>query len=177
MIGLCEKPEQLKYVLLGVELFQKKGQDFTEEISSLFVKTCIKHNEPLMAVDLFLKLNRRLAAWQTSSSIHRLIESVRSKSSSEYVTQSVNLLGVLSYKGVRLAEPTIRLVTEDASIRNDPILNTRLERIIRKHVQNPSELLDKYPVILSNQVKQTKGMLDSLDVEEVGEKEVVDKIK
>ena len=166
LIGLCEKPEQLKYIMLGLELFQKKGQDFTEEVSSLFVKSCIKHNDPLMAVNLFLKINRRISAWQTASSVHRLIESVRSKSTTEYVTQSVNLLGVLSYKGVKINEATIQLVTEDAAVRNDPILNTRMERIIRRNVANPTELLNKYPTILSNQAKQTKGMIDSLDVEE-----------
>jgi len=165
---MCTEPDHLKYALLGVEAFQQKGQDFSEEISGLFVKTCIKYNSPLTAVELFLKVNRRISAWQTPSSVHRLIESVQTQAvnKTEHTTSLVNMLGVLHYKGVRLFPSTIEVVAELAHTKNDSVLNKRMAHVIQlalveQGAAEGQQLLEKFPLLLSNQAKNTQGLIDS----------------
>lgn len=175
---MCTEKEHLKYAVLGVELFQEKGQDFSEEISALFVKTCIALEDPMAAVKLFLKLNRRIAAWQSASSVKRLVESAYAtagagasgESDADAVpltTSMVNMLGVLQYKGVVIVPETLQTVAADAAEADDPVLNKRITAVIRKayaaagQAEAGEELLKQHPVLLSNQATVTKGMIDS----------------
>lgn len=171
LFTMCEEKEHLKYAILGVELYQSKGQDFTEEISSLFVKTCIKHGDPMAAVKIFLKLNRRIAAWQSATSVKRLVEAAYATAAASSLpaptTEAVNLLGVLQYKGVHVLPETVTLVAGDAAKTNDPVLNKRMVAIIRQcyteagKTEDGEALMQQLPVLLSNQAATTKGMIDS----------------
>lgn len=177
MFGLCTEPEHLKYALLGVETFQKRGLDFSEEISGLFVKTCIKYKNPMMAVNLFLKMNRRIAAWQTPSSVHRLVESVLAEAGDDagkHTTSLVNMMGMLHYKGVRLFPATLEAVAALAHAKNDAVLNKRMALVIQLALVETGapegqQMLEKFPLLLSNQASSTKGLIDSSATE--GEEE------
>jgi hypothetical protein len=174
LFALCTEPEHLKYALLGVEAFQKKGQDFSEEISGLFVNTCLKLNDPMVAVDLFLKVNRRIAAWQTASSVQRLVASaatLESVPAAERTTKLVNMLGMLNYKGVHLLPASVETVAALAHAKNDPVLNKRMAQVIERALvaagaPEGQALLEKFPLLLSNQATKTQGLIDSGDAED-----------
>ena len=166
LFNLCTTPEHVKYAVLGVELYHENGQDYSEEISSLFVKTCIECQQPLHAVDMFLKINRRIAAWQSASSVKRLVDSVRQEQpTTTHTTKLVNLLGVLQYKGVPLHVDTITDVTKDASVVNDAVLNKRIYNIINVGCDSviATALLETHSNIVTNRVTVTAGKIDNSD--------------
>lgn len=176
MFKFCTGPEHAKYAVLGVELYQENGQDYSEEISALFVKTCIACQQPMQAVDMFLKINRRIAAWQTVASVKRLVDSVREVEPNVHTTKLVNLLGVLQYKGVTVHVDTIKDVAKDASNVNDPILNKRMYKIINDGCdsETASALFETFSNIAENRAALTGGKIDSgndIVVEETGSEE------
>lgn len=169
LFGLCRSPEHIKYAVLGVEMFQKKGQDFSEETSGLFVKTCIKLNSPMTAVDLFLKVNRRIAAWQSPSSVDRLVDSVLTETpdAGKHTTALVNMLGVLQYKGVTLSTDVVKKVAALANEKNDSVLNKRMVQVVKglRHRDSSEldEILQQNPQMVANQAEKTGGLVDSGD--------------
>jgi hypothetical protein len=70
------------YILFSTHLYQTKGQDFSEEINSLFIKAMLSstssidemHKETIvMIMSLFEKYKNRLGSWSTAKSTHTLI--------------------------------------------------------------------------------------------------------
>jgi hypothetical protein len=111
----------------------------------------------MVAVNLFLKINRRIAAWQTATSVKRLVESVYSSTAYQDnvpTTEIINMLGMLQYKGVGIFPDTLKLVASKAVILNDPILNTRLVRIIKQSANTNgdavNEILSEYTTLSVN---------------------------
>jgi hypothetical protein len=101
--------EHLKYAVLAADLYQRKGQDFSEEVNSLFVKACVQAKDPHVAVDYFFLRKKRLGAWTTVTSFNRLTEAVLESGTPG------NILGVaelLRYKGLYLNRESVELLVK-----------------------------------------------------------------
>ena len=91
----------------AVAVYQRKGQDFSEEANSHFVKACIRVNQPALAVTEFSTYKSRIGSWTTPTSLHRLIESL--ETSGETIT-IVDTLPVLIAKGVKVRKESLEIV-------------------------------------------------------------------
>jgi hypothetical protein len=103
---MCQNEEHVKYAVLATELYQEKAVDFSEELNGLFVKACIRGNNPHAAAKHFIHKKNRMGAWCTSASLNRLLEELDPKADAELIVQLVN---VLSSKGVRIDKTTALL--------------------------------------------------------------------
>jgi hypothetical protein len=55
----------------AIKVYQKKGQDFSEEVNSHYVNASIRANNFAPIVEDFLKYKHRIGAWTTPSSFHK----------------------------------------------------------------------------------------------------------
>lgn len=104
LLLLCKEPHHVKYALKGVEYFQLKGNDFSEEVCTLFVRTCVMCGNPETAANEFLKQNHRIGAWLTQASFKVLIESMREKCQAKLL---VEVLEMVVKKGFRPSQLTM----------------------------------------------------------------------
>jgi len=56
MLQKCDSPTHVKYAVKIVEYYQGRGHDFAEDINSLFVKACIKGDDPKAAANAITKV-------------------------------------------------------------------------------------------------------------------------
>lgn len=105
MLNACE-PTDAKYAGLGVDWFQEKGFDFSEELNTLFVDACVRGNMPEVAVSRFIYGKGRIGAWSTPKSLNKLFESLREKKDAQAM---VNVLETLIPKNVRINNVTVIL--------------------------------------------------------------------
>jgi len=102
----CLEPDHLKYAIKGVEMYQRKGHDFSEEINSLFIRLCIAAKNPKAAIDICSVYKYRLGAWSTPSSLGNLIESMsesmKVKGTVEDLIGLVNLITVSHAKVISI---------------------------------------------------------------------------
>ena len=97
----------LTYVKNGVELYQKKGQDFSEEVNAHFIQACLRAGNPKVASDLFSVYANRISAWSTPKTFHMLVESLISRNELESV---VKMLSIVSKKGVIASKETFDII-------------------------------------------------------------------
>jgi len=102
----CLEPDHLKYAIKGVEMYQRKGHDFSEEINSLFIRLCIAAKNPKAAIDICSVYKYRLGAWSTPTSLKNLIESMsetmKVKGTVEDLIGLVNLITVSHAKVISI---------------------------------------------------------------------------
>lgn len=96
-----EAPSDAKFAQLAADLYQRKGQDFSEEINSHYIKACIRTNTVGTAVECFGRPEHRLGAWTTVKGLVSLLESAPADVSLDSV---VSMLHVLQKKGLRMNE-------------------------------------------------------------------------
>lgn len=109
--SLCMKisdPEDVKYAKLAAELFQTKGQDFSEEINSLFINACIRGHSPGVAVEHFAVSKHRLGAWTTNTSFNRLLEALLQQDTLPESFPAV--LKILKTKGLYINDASVELL-------------------------------------------------------------------
>eukprot|EP00602_Paraphysomonas_sp_CaronLab_P004631 CAMPEP_0185017780 /NCGR_PEP_ID=MMETSP1103-20130426/676_1 /TAXON_ID=36769 /ORGANISM="Paraphysomonas bandaiensis, Strain Caron Lab Isolate" /LENGTH=194 /DNA_ID=CAMNT_0027547347 /DNA_START=198 /DNA_END=782 /DNA_ORIENTATION=- len=139
-------PEDAKYAGLAVDWFQEKGYDFTEELNSVFVKTCVQGNQPEIAVKRFVYAKGRMGSWSTASSLNYLFGSLLEKGDAESM---VNVLSTVVPKGVRPNVTTAELCLQACSqCQNRELYESALD-ICRRFVLVPSELeniTQKHPI-------------------------------
>ena len=118
LLQQCQGKDDVKYGVKMVENFQRKGQDFSEEVASHFVSMCVRGEQPMAAVKVIAKYKNRIGAWVTPKSFHNLIASALSVAPTEGedpVKELVAALEVVSRKGVRVnAEDVQELVMRSA---------------------------------------------------------------
>ena len=49
LLQKCHEPNHVRYAVLAVELYQKKGNDFAEDVNSFFIRACVNGKAPLAA--------------------------------------------------------------------------------------------------------------------------------
>ena len=108
---MCVKisdPKDVKYAKYAAELFQRKGQDFSEETNSHFVMACIRGNAPGVVVEHFSKSKHRLGAWTTNKSFNRLLEALHDQDT--LPDQFVEVLKNLRIKGLYMNDASLDLL-------------------------------------------------------------------
>lgn len=60
LLQQCESPDHIKYAVGAVNYYQEKGQDFAEDVNSLFFKACVKGENPMAAVELVLQVSMNM---------------------------------------------------------------------------------------------------------------------
>ena len=78
LLQQCQGKDDVRYGVQMVELYQRKGQDFSEEVASHFVSMTIRGEQPMVAVKALAKYKNRIGAWVTPKSFHNLVTSVLS---------------------------------------------------------------------------------------------------
>ena len=53
----CTLPNHVKYAVGAVQYYQIKGQDFSEDVNSLFIKACVAGDNPIAAAEVILKVS------------------------------------------------------------------------------------------------------------------------
>mmetsp|Transcript_18238 Transcript_18238/g.18304 ORF Transcript_18238/g.18304 Transcript_18238/m.18304 type:complete len:283 (+) Transcript_18238:87-935(+) len=149
LIQLCDSPDNIKYAILGVELYQRKGQDFSEEVNSHFIKAFLRANEPLKAVPIFLKYKNRISAWTTITSLNRLVKSL---SEHRQTIPIIEILNLLHTKNIKPNYVTIEYALQSSLLTPQLLLNnisvhTHIINIASLHLNKNevSELLSNYP--------------------------------
>ncbi len=99
----------MRYAVLGIELYQRKGYDFSEELCSHFVRACVMGKSPETAVNVFSKYKNRISAWLTATSLQSLLVSLIEQGKIEQAVQTVEMA---VRKGVRPAPDSVRLLTD-----------------------------------------------------------------
>ena len=112
LLARCQTKDHVRYAVQGVELYQRKRHDFSEEVNSHFVSACIRGESPMAAVELFLKPSYRIGAWSTLTSIGRLVDAVGEQGDAVKLKE---MLFLLADKGVKFSEDTVFKILTAAS--------------------------------------------------------------
>ena len=74
LMQMCDTPELARYSLQAVHLYQRKGQDFSEEVNSHFVRSvAIDGKQAVAAAKVMAKWKNRIGAWSTTTSLEKLL--------------------------------------------------------------------------------------------------------
>ena len=79
LLEQCKGPDELKYASHAVALYQRKGQDFSEEVNSHFISACIRGGQPVVAAAELAKYACRIGAWTTPVAFERLAASLEAQ--------------------------------------------------------------------------------------------------
>lgn len=144
MLNACEATDA-KYAGLGVDWFQEKGFDFSEELNTLFIDACIRGQKPEVAVSRFIYGKGRIGAWSTAKSLNKLFEALRDKKDAQAM---VNVLESLIPKNVRVNNVTVMLcLTTCCEVQSRPLYQ-RVVELTEGSLDGESmqELLAKHPI-------------------------------
>jgi len=90
LLQQCTEPAHGKYAVGSVDLFQKKKQDFSEEVCSHFVRAVAEDGKaPMQAARVLGRFRNRLGAWLTPNSALRLMNAL-SASEADWVDSEAN---------------------------------------------------------------------------------------
>jgi hypothetical protein len=162
LFGKCLEPDHLKYAIKAVEMYQRKGHDFNEEINSLFIKLCITSNNSKAAVDVLSVYKNRLGAWSTPSSLGKLIENMNEKmntnSTPEDLLALVNLVTVSQMKGVPLTKDILILVLKHTIKQSNIDLYNRLIETGKKSLSKEdfNDIINQFPCPAPKAVEEVK---------------------
>jgi len=93
----CDDAANLKYVRKGIQLYQRKGNDFSEEVCNFIIKACIRFDDLKMISDLICMPGHRIGAWLSSKSAMLLINELETKKDVDTI---VNV-----YKAILVKDP------------------------------------------------------------------------
>ncbi len=144
LLQLIEVPKDVKYGQLGVSLYQRKGQDFSEEINSLFIKMCIRGKNLKVAAEELSTYENRLGAWTTPTSFHRLAEGLGFGRGAKLLTDAFD---VVTQKGVKVSVASTELVLKACVEKGDAELHKKAAEGAARVLDSGAlgELLVKYP--------------------------------
>lgn len=163
LFGKCLEPDHLKYAIKAVEMYQRKGHDFNEEINSLFIKLCITFNNSKAAVDILSVYKNRLGAWSTPTSLGKLIEKMNEKmdtsSAPEDLLALVNLVTVSQMKGVPLTKDMLILVLKHTIKQSNIDLYNRLIETGKKSLgkDDLNDIINQFPSPKPLELKKDEG--------------------
>jgi hypothetical protein len=100
----------------AVQHYQRKGQDFSVEVNSHFIKVCIESNSPESAVAEFTKESSRIGAWTSATAFHNLTQSFQKSGD---VKPMINVLHILTWKGVKPSKESIEIIVKAAAESGD----------------------------------------------------------
>jgi len=138
----CVEPEHATFIRLAVQLYQRKGQDFSEEVGAQFIKACLRVNDPKLAGELIAKYKNRIGAWVTKKPLYDLFQAL---SDLNEVEMMVTISEVVHLKGNHAINSvdTMELVVKSASASNDLSLHNRSVEIATKILSADVAELDR----------------------------------
>ena len=126
LLQMCNSPELARYGLYGVDLYQRKGQDFSEEVNSHFIRSVAVEGKQAVAVaKMIAKWKNRIGAWGTTTSLQRLMQGLIDQAPADgsvdgeasIAELAVSVLEVSHRKGVGMTKPVfelaMKLIPED----------------------------------------------------------------
>lgn len=119
---MVENTENVKYAVLGVQLYQRKGYDFNEEICSHFIRACVRGNNPKAAAEIIVDFPNRIGAWASATSFHHLVESFLKAEDSSLLIPAFEMV---VRKGLKPAANTVVLLEEFINKQTDEDLKNR----------------------------------------------------
>lgn len=147
LLERCQTEDHAKYAVKGVEYYQLKGNDFSEEINSIFIKACIRANKPRMAADQILVFKNRIGAWTTVTALNRLLTSLLANGEEAEIL--VNVITMVIFKGIKINLDTIELALKSCIEKNDYESYVRVQAIAEKGAVSNAQwqsLQSNYPI-------------------------------
>jgi len=126
---MVEDSNHVKYAVLGIQLYQRKGHDFNEEICSHFIRACVRGNNPNAAAELIIDFPNRIGAWASATSFHHLVEAFLKAEDNALLVPTFEMV---VRKGLKPAENTVVLLTEYINKLTDEELKKRGEAVLEK---------------------------------------------
>ena len=138
-------PKDAKYAGLGVDWFQEKGFDFSEELNALFIDACLRGQKPEVAVSRLVYRKGRIGAWSTPNSLNKLFEALRDMNDAQSI---VNILETLMPKNVRINNATINLSLAACCQAQSPDLYRRVVQLTEGIFDDDymKKLFERFPI-------------------------------
>ena len=145
LLIMSNEPDHINYITHGVRMYQTKGQDFSEDIASHFIRACLRVENPKAAAVECSKYKNRIGAWVTPKPLHLLIAKLVEINEIEAI---VNMLDTVSKKGaiskLESFEILMPAIKSDESFQNlHPIALTAASKMLTK--ENYEKLSLDYP--------------------------------
>ena len=119
LLQMCNTPELARFGLHAVDLYQRKGQDFSEEVNSHFIRSvAVEGERAVSAAKVIAKWKNRIGAWGTTTSLQKLLQGLLDQGSPEEAVGdsevnvaelAVTVLEVSQKKGVGLTKPNFEV--------------------------------------------------------------------
>ncbi len=148
LVDKINTAEEIKYGVRAADLYQKKGNDFSELANATFINACIRSKSPQAALDIFRVFPNRLGAWTTPSSCNRLLRCCAEHGVTEHVLDTV---AMLKKKGLPLNSESYKTLHQLAEKTTDEIVKTAFVEFIKRDLG--SEGYDN----LVNESKKNEG--------------------
>lgn len=147
LLEMCQSPEEVKYATQAVALYQRKGQDFSEEVNSHFVKACIRGGQPTAAATEFAKYGSRIGAWTTPASFDRLATSLEASGAAN---ECISMVHTLSLKGVKLKTDSVAIALKAAAATGDnDVYSKTVESAVKLlGAEEAKSVATQYPLIV-----------------------------
>lgn len=124
---MISDPLDVKYAKIAAELYQKKGQDFSEETNSIFIAACIRGGAPDVVVEHFAKSKHRLGAWTSNTSFNRLLGALLEQETIPECFPEVLIL--LRRKGLFINDVTVALLQQLVEKHDTEELKTAVQAV------------------------------------------------
>eukprot|EP00428_Durinskia_dybowskii_P079419 CAMPEP_0170449330 /NCGR_PEP_ID=MMETSP0117_2-20130122/51190_1 /TAXON_ID=400756 /ORGANISM="Durinskia baltica, Strain CSIRO CS-38" /LENGTH=242 /DNA_ID=CAMNT_0010710571 /DNA_START=21 /DNA_END=749 /DNA_ORIENTATION=+ len=99
LLRKCTKPSHIGVAARGMQFFQWKGVDFTQNTCAYFISLCANAQKPLLAADMIVSPSNRLGAWLNKKSYTTLLTSLAETNDIETMLKVTN---VAISKGLQL---------------------------------------------------------------------------
>lgn len=112
LFDACSKAEDIKYITKGLDFYQFKGMDFTEELNAQFINACLRSSDVKTAISTFSKYENRISAWTSPKSLKKLVDAAvdSSRSNIEDPMDVIKVLVILKSKGTTIPNTIIDTV-------------------------------------------------------------------
>ncbi len=130
---LCNKPQDIKHILGVVNLYENKGYDFTEEINSLFIKACIRCEDPKAAAIAIAKYENRIGAWTSITAFSRLLEVLLEKGEFEILIDAVS---TMYRKGIAPGDNDTKIIIDKLVELNNKDLINKIKESMKIKLSN-----------------------------------------
>lgn len=144
MFNACQATDA-KYAGNGVDWFQEKGFDFSEELNSLFVDACLRGQMPEIAVSRLIYGKGRIGAWSTPKSLNKLFGALCEQKDAQAM---VSVLETLIPKNVRVNNVTVHLCLTACCEVQSRDLYQRVVELTEGSVdkENMEKILARHPI-------------------------------
>ena len=149
LFSRCVHPNHSKIAARGVEFYQEKGSDFSEEICTLFVNTCLSGKNAKLAAELIAKPHYRIGAWLTKGTTYNLLSALAQCDGPGELPMMLDIMEMTVAKGLRVQSvETLELALQKAIEMGDRELYVRAVAVAEKVLAEAAavdELKVKFP--------------------------------